>query len=281
METVLFYKGKHIFTQACKYLALLGLAFLFFLPIYWVFKGSLQPNADIKAWPPIWVPWPATLDNFKTAFGLLPLARFAFNSLVIALGTIASNVVFCSLAGYTLARKRFWGRDFIFLLIVGTMMIPFHIRLIPMYSMAIHLGLANTYVAQILPISVMGYGVFLMRQFFLALPNAVEDAARIDGCGEWGLGFRIAVPMATPAIFSLALFALVATVEDFLWPMIITTRTEMRPLPTGITMFAGRVIYDWGALLAATAITILPLLIIFIVFQNSLAQGVTAGAVKE
>ena len=87
--------------------------------------------------------------------------------------------------------------------------------------------------------------------------------------------------MATPAIFSLALFALVATVEDFLWPMIITTRTEMRPLPTGITMFAGRVIYDWGALLAATAITILPLLIIFIVFQNSLAQGVTAGAVKE
>ena len=84
METVLFYKGKHIFTQACKYLALLGLAFLFFLPIYWVFKGSLQPNADIKAWPPIWVPWPATLDNFKTAFGLLPLARFAFNSLVIA-----------------------------------------------------------------------------------------------------------------------------------------------------------------------------------------------------
>lgn len=173
------------------------------------------------------------------------------------------------------------GRDFIFLLIVGTMMIPFHIRLIPMYSMAIHLGLANTYVAQILPISVMGYGVFLMRQFFLALPNAVEDAARIDGCGEWGLVFRIAVPMATPAIFSLALFALVATVEDFLWPMIITTRTEMRPLPTGITMFAGRVIYDWGALLAATAITILPLLIIFIVFQNSLAQGVTAGAVKE
>lgn len=264
-----------------KYAFLILLAAIFILPLFWVLKSSFQTAANIKRWPPQWIPDPWTLDHYVYAFDFLPLLRFALNSLIVAVMTATTNIIFCSLSGYTLARKRFFGRDAIFFLIVSTMMIPFHIRLIPMYTTAVNLGWLNTYIGQVFPIAIMGYGVFMMRQFFSTLPREVEDAAHIDGCGNWGTVFRIVIPMAKPSIVSLALFSVVASFEDFLWPMIITTRTEMRPLPTGITMFAGRVIYEWGPLMAACAVTIFPLLLLFILLQEQLVHGVTAGAVKE
>ena len=202
------------------------------------------------------------------------------NSVIIALALMVSNVVLCSLAGYTIARKRFRGRGLIFALVLSSMMIPLHVRLIPMYLMSLRLGLQDTYAGIVLPIAATGFGIFLMRQFFLTLPVEVEDAARIDGCSDWGVIFRIVIPMSRPAITSLALFALVWSLEDFLWPLVITSSVSMRPLPVGITLFLGLVVYEWGPVMATTVITIIPMIIVYLFLQRRFIQGLTAGAVK-
>jgi ABC-type glycerol-3-phosphate transport system permease component len=263
-----------------KYAILFFFAFVTLVPIYWVVATSFKSDAFITAWPPQWFPDPISLRSYERAFSLLPIGRFFLNSVIIAVALMVSNVVLCSLAGYTLARKKFRGRDKLFALILSSMMIPLHVRIIPMYMMSIKLGLQDTYQGIILPIAATGFGIFLMRQFFLTLPVEIEDAARVDGCSDWGVIFRIVIPVSRPAITSLAIFALVWSLEDFLWPLIITSDVMMRPLPVGITLFLGLVVYEWGPVMATTAITILPMVIVYLFLQRGFIQGLTAGAVK-
>lgn len=241
---------------------------------------SIKPDSEILAWPPKWIPSAISFSSYAKAAALLPIARFFLNSVVIAVLTVLTNVVFCSLAAYTLARKHFRGANAIFMLILTSMMIPLHIRVIPMYLLSVNLGLQNTYAGIVLPISITGFGIFLMRQFFVTLPKEVENAARVDGSGEWSTLFRIVLPMSRPAITSLAIFAFTWSIEDFLWPLIITTEVNMRPLPVGITLFLGLEIYEWGPIMATAAIAILPVIIIYLFFQRYFIQGMTAGAVK-
>jgi ABC-type glycerol-3-phosphate transport system permease component len=141
------------------------------------------------------------------------------------------------------------------------------------------MGMLNTYQGIVLPTAVTGFGIFLMAQFFRTLPPEVEDAARIDGCSDWGVLFRIIIPMSRPAITSLAVFALVWSLDDYLWPLLVTTDTQMRPLPVGITMFVGTVI-DWGPMTAAAVSTILPVVALYLIFNKHFIRGLTAGAVK-
>jgi len=138
----------------------------------------------------------------------------------------------------------------------------------------------NTYQGIILPSAVTAFGIFLMRQYFLGLPKEIEDAARIDGCSEWGVIFRIVLPMSKPALASLALYTLVSSLDDFLWPLVVTFDTVMRPLPVGITLFVGLVVYEWGPVMAMTTLTILPVVILYIILQSQFIRGLTAGAVK-
>jgi ABC-type glycerol-3-phosphate transport system permease component len=184
------------------------------------------------------------------------------------------------MAAYTLARKKFRGADAILMLILSSMMIPLHIRVIPMYLVSLNLGLQNTYTGIFLPISITGFGIFLMRQFFITLPKEVEYAARVDGCGEWGTLFFIVLPMSRPAITSLAIFAFTWSIEDFLWPLIITTEVNMRPLSVGMTLFFGLQIYEWGAIMATATLAVLPVVIIYLLLQRYFIEGITAGAVK-
>jgi len=274
------YRFRRIILQLFKYIILIILLLVIVIPIYWVFSTSLKPASEIQAWPPQWIPQPITLESYRYAFRLLPIGRFFLNSLIVTSVVIVSNIVTCSIAGYTLARKRFLGRNFIFGLILSSMMVPLHVRVIPMYLMSLKLGLENTYPGIFLPIASTGFGIFMMRQFFITLPGEVMDAARIDGCGEWGIVFRIVMPMSKGAVSSLALFALVWSFEDFLWPLIITSSTNMRPLQVGITLFLGLVVYEWGPVMATTALTITPMIIIYILLQRRFIEGITAGAVK-
>lgn len=266
--------------QAIKYFILLTFFAFIILPIYWVISTSLKTAPNLVVWPPQWIPNPVSFESYATAFRLLPIGRFFLNSIIIAVALMVSNVVLCSMAGYTFARKRFRGRGILFALVLSSMMVPLHIRIIPMYMVALKLGLDNSYAGIILPIAATGFGIFMMRQFFLTLPVEVEDAARVDGCGEWGVIFRIVVPMSRPAITSLALFALVWSLEDFLWPLIITSTTAMRPLPVGITLFIGLVVYEWGSVMAVTTLSILPMIFIYALLQRQFVRGLTAGAVK-
>jgi len=272
----LFFFFKYCFT----YIILIFLSFLILVPVYWVVATSLKIVSNILLWPPQWLPNPMSLNNYKAAFKLLPIARMALNSVIIAVGGIVTNVVFCSLAGYTFARKRFPGRDTLFALIISTMMIPMYIRLIPLYLITSKFGMQNTYQGIILPSAVTAFGIFLMRQYIITLPLEVEDAARVDGCSEWGILFRIVLPESRPALASLALFTLVASMEDFLWPMIVTSTRKMQPLPVGITLFIDKEVYDWGPLMAMTAIVIVPVIILYAFLQSQFVAGLTAGAVK-
>lgn len=279
-HSISLYRISLILRQILKYIVLIFFLFITIMPIYWTIATSLKPEAYIQSWPPNWIPNSISLKSYQRVFDLLPIGRFFINSVIIGLVMMVSNVILCSMAGYTLARKQFRGRELIFGLVLCSIMIPLHVRIIPMYLMSINLGLQNTYAGIILPVAATGFGVFLMRQFFLTMPKEVEDAARIDGCSEWGVLFRIVIPMSRPAVTSLALFALVWSLEDFLWPLIITSDVSMRPLPVGITLFLGLVVYEWGPVMASTVITILPMIIVYLFLQRRFIQGLTAGAIK-
>lgn len=279
-SNLLGWHAKQHLTQAAKYLVLLAFTFVIVMPLLWMVLTSLKPEQDVQAWPPKWLPNPVTFTSYERAFDMLPIGRFFLNSIILAALVVTSNVIFCSLAAYSLSRKRFRGADIIFSLILMSMMIPVHVRIIPMYQMSLNMGLQDTYLGMALPIAVTGFGIFLMRQFFVTLPKEVEDAAAIDGCGDWGILFRIVIPMARPAIISLAIFAFVWSFEDFLWPMLITSSVEMRPIQVGITLFQGLVIYEWGPVMATTTLTVIPMLIFYICLQKYFVQGMTTGAVK-
>jgi ABC-type glycerol-3-phosphate transport system permease component len=263
-----------------KYLVIGFITLIVIIPIYWMIVTSLKVEGQIQSWPPQWFPAPISFRSYSRAFQILPLGRYFLNSLIIASAMVLSNVIFCSLAGYTFARKKFFGKNFLFALILSSMMIPMHIRLIPTYLIANWLGLTDTYAGIVLPSAVTAFGIFMMRQFFIAIPSEIEDAARIDGCTEWGVLFRVVMPLSMPAVVSLALFALVWSLEDFVWPLIITYDPLMRPIQVGVTMFLGLVVYEWGPVMAMTSIMVLPLVIIYIFAQRYFVQGLTAGAVR-
>jgi len=263
-----------------KYIILIFFSTLTLVPIYWVVVTSLKTKSTILFWPPQWFPNPISLNSYEEVFKQLPIGRMALNSVIIALSMIVTNVVFCSLAGYTFARKHFPGRDILFALIISTMMIPMYVRLIPLYLLTIKLGMQNSYQGIILPSAILAFGIFLMRQYFSTLPLEVEDAARIDGCSEWGVLLRIVLPESKPAVTSLALFTLVWSMHDFLWPLIVISNTEMRPLPVGITLFVDLFVSEWGPVMAMTSILIVPIVIIYALLQSQFVRGLTEGAVK-
>lgn len=263
-----------------KYGTLLFLLFIFIAPLYWMVATSLKVGADIQAWPPQWIPHEITLDSYKQAISVIPFGRLFFNSIVIGVITVVGNVFGCTMASYTLVRKKFKGKNIVFLLIVSSMMLPTHIRLIPLYLMCLKLNLVNTYLGIALPTLVTGFGVFMMRQFIMGMPKEVEDAARVDGLSEWGILWKIVLPMCRPAVISLSIFAFTWSFEDFLWPLIVTSESTMRPLSVGITLFQGLVVYEWGPVMAMATLTILPVLVVYLLLQKYFVTGMTAGAVK-
>ena len=269
-----------IIIQIFKYVFLFLIAFAIIVPLFWLISTSLKPESDIQSYPPKWLPNPVTSKSYFRAFEILPIGRFFFNSIIVAAIVVVSNVICCSLAAYSLARKKFPGVNLIFILILASMMIPMHVRVIPMYQMSLLLHLQDSFPGMALPITVTGFGIFLMRQFFITLPKEVEDAATIDGCSDWGILFRIVIPMSLPAITSLAIFAFVWAFEDFLWPLLIISRMDMRPIQVGITLFLGLVVYEWGPVMATTTLTVVPMLIFYIILQKYFVQGMTTGAVK-
>lgn len=268
-------------SRSAKYIVLIFVGLIVLAPIYWMLCTSLKLESEIRTWPPTWIPTPVSFINYIRAFNVLPIARLFANSVVIGVSMAASNVVFCSLAGYTFARKSFFGKEAIFALILSSMMIPLALRLIPTYIMADRLGVVDSLAGIILPSAVTAFGIFMMRQFFLAVPIEIEDAARVDGCSEWGVLFRIVMPISRPAIVSLGLFSLVWSLEDFVWPLIVTYDPLMRPIQVGVAMFIGLVVQEWGPIMAMTSIMVLPLIIIYIFTQRAFIRGLTAGAVKS
>ena len=268
-------------------LALLALAVLWLSPIAWVVVTSLKPSADIIRLPPEWIPWPATLTHYhEVLLGSSRTARIgrAFaNSLVVATGSVLVVLATSAMAAYPLARMRFPGRDLVFVVLVGSLMIPNAVLLVPQYVLTQRLGWLSTYQGLIVPEAAMifAFGVFLLRQFFLTMPRELEDAALIDGAGPWQVFSRIILPLSQPVLAALAIFAFRSAWNDFLWPLIAVNKPEMFPLPVALALLRGAYSSEsYGPIMAGAALSALPLLVVFVVANRRIVEGVRLSGLK-
>jgi multiple sugar transport system permease protein len=267
--------------------ALLALAVLWLSPIAWVVVTSLKPSEDIIRLPPEWVPWPATLAHYhEVLLGSSRTARIgrAFvNSLVVATGSVLVVLATSAMAAYPLARMRFPGRDTVFVVLVGSLMIPNAVLLVPQYVLTQRLGWLSTYQGLIVPEAAMlfAFGVFLLRQFVLTMPRELEDAALIDGAGPWQVFSRIILPLSQPVLAALAIFAFRSAWNDFLWPLIAVNKPEMFPLPVALALLRSAYSSEsYGPIMAGAALSALPLLFVFVVANRRIVEGVRLSGLK-
>jgi multiple sugar transport system permease protein len=262
------------------HLVLLPTAVVFALPLLWMVLSSFMSNAQINQFPPAIIPDSLHADGWQTVFNDSDFPRWFLNSTIVASVTVVSNLVFCSLAGYAFARMRFRGSTVLFLLILFTLVIPFQLTMIPTFIVMDELGLVDTLAALIVPALVTPLGVFLMRQFFVNLPREIEEAARVDGCSRLGVLVHVAMPLAKPALATLAALTFLLMWNDLLWPLIAISSDEKATLPLGLTTFQGQHTQDFSAVMAGNVITVTPVLIAFLLAQRTFIQSLTSSAVK-
>ena len=263
------------------YLLLGGIAIAMLLPLLWMVSTAFKaPTEDIFQFPPQFIPSSPTFENFAEAWDKAPFGRYFWNSLVIAIATVILNLILCSLAAYPLARLNFKGREIIFSLVVATILIPFQIVMIPLYILAVRMGLLNTYLGAIFPSIASAFGIFLMRQAFQTVPKELEEAARIDGCSELGIWWHIMIPSVRPALVTLALFVFIGSWGDFLWPLLVLDRPEYYTLPLGVNRLAGSFSFNWRVISAGSVISILPVILVFIAAQRYIVPSETGSGVK-
>jgi len=261
-----------------KYLALIALCALFAGPFAWMISMALRGSGNIYAFDLI--PQDATLSNFVETWKVFGFARAFLNSTLVAIATVGLNVLLCSLAAYPLARLKFPGSRIVFFAILSTMMVPFQLYMIPLFLTCCKLGLQNTLTAIVLPGSVGAFGIYLIKQHYHTIPNDLEEAARIDGAGEFAIWWRIMFPLTQPAVAALAIFAFVANWSNFLWPLIIIDATEKYTLPIAVARLSGAFIDKTQYIAAGSVIAVAPIIVLFFFLQRSFIGGLTLGAVK-
>ncbi len=250
-------------------------------PMYWLYITAFTPTDNSIKTPPDLIPIHASLANFTRLFQQAKdYWRWALNSFVISLSVTAFHLLFDTMAGYAFAKKKFPGRNFLFWLILSTLMIPPHVTLVPLYIEARKLGLINSIWAVILPGTADVFGIFLMRQYIQTLPSELEEAARMDGCTEPGVFWRVIVPLSKPALGALAIFSFVRYWNDFLWPLIVLQKSQHFTLPVGVASLQGEFRTDFGLIFAGAALAALPMIVFFLIFQRYFIEGVRMGAVK-
>jgi multiple sugar transport system permease protein len=267
--------------------ALVVLATLWLLPAVWMAVTSLKPTENIVRVPPEWIPWPATLSHYgEVLFSSSRTARIGrafLNSAIVSLGTVALVLATSAMAAYPLARMRFPGRDLVFIVLVGSLMIPNAVVLVPQYVLTQRLGWLSTYQGLIVPEAAVtfAFGVFLLRQFFLTIPGELEDAARIDGADSWRIFSRIVLPLSQPVLAALAIFAFRSAWNDFLWPLIAVNKMEMFPLPVALSFLRGAYASEsYGPIMAGATLSALPLLLVFLVANRRIVEGVRVSGLK-
>ena len=268
-------------TSFWTYLLLGAIALAMLLPLIWLISTAFKsPAEDIFQFPPQFIPQQPTFQNFVKVWQTNPFGQYLFNSLLVAVLTVGLNLLFCSLAAYPLARLEFRGREVIFSLIVSTILIPFQIVMIPLYILAVQLGLRNTYLGLIFPAIASAFGIFLLRQAFQGVPKELEEAARMDGCSELGIWWFVMLPSIRPALVTLAIFVFIGSWSDFLWPLILLDRPEYYTLPLGVAKLAGAFSLDWRLIAAGSVISIAPILLFFGLMQRYIVPTETGSGVK-
>lgn len=269
------------FKKIATYFILVLIALLILFPLFWLISTAFKsPTENLFDFPPKLFPQQPTFNNFIQVWQSNPFGQYLWNSIIVALLTVIFNLLFCALAAYPLARLSFRGRDFIFLLIVATLLIPFQIVMIPLYVLTVKLGLRNSYLGIILPNLASAFGIFLLRQAFQGVPKELEEAARIDGCSEFGIWWNIMLPSVRPALITLAIFVFIGAWSDFLWPLLILDQPEYYTLPLGVAQLASTFSLDWRLVAAGSVISIAPILLLFLWIQRYIVPTETATGVK-
>ena len=270
-----------IFPRIPTYILLLLGSVLFLFPFFWMISASFKTPAELLGSAQRLLPSVATLENYQLAFTSVPLLRNFFNSVFVSSCYTLLSVFFCSLGGFAFAKYDFPGRNWLFALMLGTIMVPGVVGLVPTFIIMKKLHWVDTYYAVILPGTANAFGIFLMRQYIKSVPDEILDAARIDGCGDFGMYWRVILPIITPALLTLGIMDFIGTWNDYMWPLVILRSVDMYTIVLAITAFPSiRFRQPWGAIMAGSAISVLPLVLLFLAFQKRIVAGITVGAVK-
>ena len=275
-------RAKRTISLTLSYVALALVTFLMIFPLIIVVIVSFTPNAVTQTWPPKIIPSAWTLDNYTSLFQRLPIGRELLNTIVFAGAVTIISVFFDSLAAYGLSRVDFKGRGILLAVLIATMMIPAMALLIPVYKLLGSMGLVNSYLGIIIPRMADVGGIFLLRQFFISTPKDLDNAARIDGAGEFRIFAQIILPNAVPAILTVGMFNFMGNWNDLLWPLIMTSKPETRTITAGLAMLTGHgsSVTPYGVVMAGALISALPLLIVFFFVQKRFVEGIAMTGMK-
>jgi multiple sugar transport system permease protein len=260
-------------------LLILG-AFACATPLVWMISASLMPSGGASVFPPSFVPKSVTLEHYRTLFTRMNVARYFLNSVLVSVGVTAVSLLINSLAGYAFAKYRFSGRDKLFTFLLASMIVPAQVTMLPLFLMLNKMGLVNTYWGILIPGMASIFGIFLIRQYALSIPDSLIEAARMDGAGDFEIYWRVMIPLFRPVLVTLGLFTFMGTWNDFLWPLIVMTDDSMYTLPVAIANLMGEHTPDTELMMAGSVLTVLPVLIVFIAVQKYYIQGIMAGSVK-
>jgi multiple sugar transport system permease protein len=263
------------------YLPLTGCLLLMIAPFLWMLSGSFKPEADIRRLPPVLIPTTPTTANYSQLFRSLDFTSMFANSVLVSLAITAGNLLFCSMLGYALAKLDFRGRRLVFSLVIGTLMVPALVTFVPLYVLVANMKLTGSLLGLVLPFLAGPFGVFLMRQFISTLPDELIDAARVDGCRELAIFWRIILPLTRPALATLGIITFLGSWNSFLWPLVVAQNQDQYTLPVGLALASsGQSFTRYGILLAGAVVVLLPVMIVFLRFQRQFVAGIATTGLK-
>lgn len=249
-------------------------------PLFWMVAASFMPTGEAAMFPPRLLPSRPTLDHYRELFTRLDLGRSLVNSAIIASLSTLISLLLNSMAGYAFAKLRFARREQLFGVMLALLVLPAQVGMLPLFLMLKQMGLVNTYWGVVIPMMASVFGIFLIRQFMLAIPNELLEAARVDGASEWTIYSRIVLPLSMPVLVTLAIFTFMASWNDFMWPLIVLTDNDRYTLPVSIANLVGEHVQDLELMMASSVLTVLPVLLLFLFLQRYYVAGIMMGSVK-
>lgn len=274
---------QRVAAAMAKHAVLITLSIVFLLPLFWMVSGSLKTASDIGAFPIVWFPDTITTGNFSYGLEAFPFLRYLLNTFVICVASMIGAAFSSAVVGYGLSRIEWPGRNLLFAVLIGTMMVPFYVTMVPLFTAYRSIGWVDTYLPLIVP-SFFGipFLIFLMRQFFMGIPTALSDAARVDGAGEIRIFFQVVLPLCKPALAAVALFQFLASWSDFLGPLLYLSEPSTYTLSLGLTFFQGAEGQtSLGPLMAVSSLILIPVIVLFFFAQKTFIQGITMSGIKD
>lgn len=281
MKNEKLYKILKSVKNILLHLAVYLFALIIAAPFIWMILTSFKDMGEIYVYPPKWLPEKFNFDNYIKAFTAAPFGRYYLNSLIVAFTVTLGQLVTCSMAAFAFARLKFKGRDLLFYVFLGTMMIPYNVTMIPSFMVLYWLGWIDSYYALIVPGLASAFGTFLLRQFFITIPRELEEAAYIDGASRFQVLRKIIIPLARPALATLAIFTFMGVFNDFIWALIVINSEQMQTVQLGLAIFRDRYLTEWDLLMAGSVTAVLPILLVFFFAQKYFIKGITLSGLKE